>query len=125
MNMLGAPKYTVNRGHLPCYGASASARMAGASAGARMAGAAVGPGVRRAHGTHTAAQHEARGARTSAGAHTTYPTIPTSIFIYIYIKRKPYAHICCILDYLNACVLQKRTLPNSMSSSKYTKLRYY
>jgi hypothetical protein len=58
---------------------------------------------------------------------TTYPAIPTStsIFIRIYIKRKPYTHICCILDYLNACVLQKRAWPNSINSSKYTKLRYY
>jgi hypothetical protein len=25
--------------------------------------------------------------------------------------------ICCILDYLNACVLQKRAWPNSINSS--------
>jgi hypothetical protein len=39
----------------------------------------------------------------------TYLAIPTStsILIHIYIKRKPYAHICCVLDYLNAYVLQK------------------
>jgi hypothetical protein len=58
---------------------------------------------------------------------TTYPAIPTStsIFICIYMKRKPYTRICCILDYLNACVLQKRAWPNSINSSKYTKLRYF
>jgi hypothetical protein len=58
---------------------------------------------------------------------TTYPAISTStsIFILIYIKRKPYARICCILDYLNVCVLQKRSWPNSINSSKYTKLRCY
>jgi hypothetical protein len=50
-----------------------------------------------------------------------YPAIPTSTSI----KRKPYTHICCILDYLNACVLQKRAWPNSINSSKYTKLSYY
>jgi hypothetical protein len=52
---------------------------------------------------------------------TAYPPIPTSTSI----KRKPYARICCILDYLNACVLQKRAWPNSINSSKYTKLPYY
>jgi hypothetical protein len=58
---------------------------------------------------------------------TTYPAIPTSISIFIctYIKRKPYTRICSILDYLNACVLQKRAWPNSINSSKYTKLRHY
>jgi hypothetical protein len=57
----------------------------------------------------------------------TYLAIPTStsIFICIYIKIKPYARICCILDYLNACVLQKCAWPNSINSRKYTKLRYY
>jgi hypothetical protein len=45
--------------------------------------------------------------------------------IRIYIKRKPYSRICCTLDYLNACVLQKRAWPNSINSSKYTKLPYY
>jgi hypothetical protein len=52
---------------------------------------------------------------------TAYPAIPTSTSI----KRKPYTHICCILDYLNACVLQKRDWPNSINLSKYTKLPYY
>jgi hypothetical protein len=33
--------------------------------------------------------------------------------------------MCCILDYLNACVLQKRAWPNSINSRKYTKLPYY
>jgi hypothetical protein len=58
---------------------------------------------------------------------TTYTAIPTStsIIIRIYIKRKPYARICCILDYLNTCLLQKRAWPNSINSSKYTKLHYY
>jgi hypothetical protein len=45
------------------------------------------------------------------------------VYLRIYIKRKPYTHICCILDYLNACVLQKRAWPNSINSSKYIKLR--
>jgi hypothetical protein len=56
----------------------------------------------------------------------TYTKEPsTGIFIRIYIKRKPYAHICCILDYMNAFVLQNRAWPNSINSSKYTKLRYF
>jgi hypothetical protein len=46
-------------------------------------------------------------------------------YTHLYIKRKPYAHICCILDYLNECVLQKRAWPNSINLSKYTKLPYY
>jgi hypothetical protein len=55
---------------------------------------------------------------------TAYPAIPTSttIFIRIYVKRKPYARICCILDNLNACVLHTLTWPNCINSSKYTKL---
>jgi hypothetical protein len=55
---------------------------------------------------------------------TTYPAIPTStsIFIHIYIKRKAYTHICCILDYVNACVLHTLAWPNCINSSKYTKL---
>jgi hypothetical protein len=40
-------------------------------------------------------------------------------------KKKTYTRICRILDYLNACVLQKRAWPNSIISSKYTKLPYY
>jgi hypothetical protein len=56
---------------------------------------------------------------------TVYPAIPTitSIFICIYIKIKSYTCICCILDYLNACVLHTFAWPNCINSSKYTKLR--
>jgi hypothetical protein len=46
------------------------------------------------------------------------------VYLYTFIK-KPYTRICCILDYLNACLLQKHAWPNSINSSKYTKLLYY
>jgi hypothetical protein len=58
---------------------------------------------------------------------TTYPC-NSHKYMYIYThlyQTKPYSHICCILDYLNACVLQKRAWPNSINSRKYTKLCYY
>jgi hypothetical protein len=53
-----------------------------------------------------------------------FPQVQVYLYAFIY-KEKPYARICCILDYLNACVLQKSAWPNSINSSKYTKLRYY
>jgi hypothetical protein len=50
-----------------------------------------------------------------------FPQVQVYLYTIIY-KRKPYTQICCILDYLNACVLHTLAWPNCINLSKYTKL---
>jgi hypothetical protein len=45
-------------------------------------------------------------------------------YAHLYKNKTIHTHML-YTDYMNACVLQKRAWPNSINSSKYTKLPYY